>query len=1289
MKKIIILILLIIFSLSYGQTAPTVGDGSAGSPYQIATFDNLLWIQADNARWGFTYIQTANITALPSGSENWDRIGDNGDPFTGSYDGQSNTIDGLFIITGAGSTNQRGLFGVINGATLENIGIINISLTNEGTLGALVGESRGGTLTNCYSTGTVVGSGAWVGGLIGFCITSGTTISDCYSECTVTNTATRTGGLIGYIEVSSTVTDCYATGSVTGEGSTGGFIGKIYAGSINKCYSTGNVSGGVSGSFYPTGGFVGYAEHGTINECYSRGNSEGYQRVGGFVGYNKNDTRIENSYSLGDISRKSGSSDLRFGGFVGYNNGATTENCYSLGSVTSDGSINKGFVGENTGIITACFFDATVSNQTTDSEATAENTTNMQTETTFTTAGWNFTTIWEIQPGNYPSFLASASSVVETISSGEISISIRQFTQGIEVSSISRNGTELLNTSTIPDLFTLDISGSSVGAFEGWGDVNTTNTGSELNIQFSNPTNTIAFPTGLVVTVSIATNNEKSEWDISVAGLDNKSLLEVTFPKLNIKANGSDTFLRPFCSGQEIDNPLASGLNTDLLYPRGSGATMQLSAYYNNSYGIYLTPHDPTAALKSIKTIATGGGLEYFTTYPIPNKTVNGNDWQLPGYFALYTFDGNWYEAAQIYRAWASSEANYWPQTSVARTERQNKLGSIGAWAYMQTKNMATARSSIEGFHNVVDVPVGILWYDWSTNVDGADENYPNYFPEEPGMIDVVTDMQASGDIFIVPYTNGRLFDVTLPDYNTNGEPYATKDENGDVNTQTFSGNTFAVMCPTQTTWQNTLIDIQDQLTNRIGVKGSYLDQVCHALGLECMDETHGHDLGGGNFWREGYNSIVTSIQSTQPSDVFITAEGAAEYLNNELDGCYTLAWIHDNLVPVYPAVYTGQIQTFGIKSGTSNYDTPQFYAKLATIFNFGIQVGGITTSIHSDSRAIAEPARAYVRKLAKLRYKLREYMSFGKMLKPLIDVSGMGTITSDWLPGEQVRNVTVSVLQQSFWENSVGNKEVIIFTNASKTETLNFTLNYSGTAHGLTGNLKIQKVTAETDDAIVNESNSFTRNITLNPLEEEAYIIDPVNGLPVELTSFTAKPQNGVVELLWETATEVNNYGFEIERSFSHSGGNTSAKMVWNKVGFVEGHGNSNSVKEYSFIDTTIADGYRSYRLKQIDNDGGFKYSDIVIVNANKLLKTELFQNYPNPFNPTTEISFSIRVKGITSLEVYNILGQKVATIVNKELNAGSHKYQFDASRLTSGIYFYKLQSTSYSNIKKMLLIK
>ena len=189
----------------------------------------------------------------------------------------------------------------------------------------------------------------------------------------------------------------------------------------------------------------------------------------------------------------------------------------------------------------------------------------------------------------------------------------------------------------------------------------------------------------------------------------------------------------------------------------------------------------------------------------------------------------------------------------------------------------------------------------------------------------------------------------------------------------------------------------------------------------------------------------------------------------------------------------------------------------------------------------------------------------------------------------------------------------------------------------------------------------------------------------PVELTSFIAEVKQRDITLHWKTATEVNNYGFEVERASS----STTPGQDWQKVGFVQGNGNSNSPKEYSFADKELSGGKYSYRLKQIDNDGQFEYSKIVEVSVSEPTKFVLEQNYPNPFNPTTKINFSIPEVQQVQLKVYDVLGNEVATLVNEEKAPGTYEVQFNASNLTSGIYFYTLKAGSFSETKKLMLLK
>ncbi len=196
------------------------------------------------------------------------------------------------------------------------------------------------------------------------------------------------------------------------------------------------------------------------------------------------------------------------------------------------------------------------------------------------------------------------------------------------------------------------------------------------------------------------------------------------------------------------------------------------------------------------------------------------------------------------------------------------------------------------------------------------------------------------------------------------------------------------------------------------------------------------------------------------------------------------------------------------------------------------------------------------------------------------------------------------------------------------------------------------------------------------------------INSLPVELTTFTANIYGNNVSLNWQTATEVNNYGFEVERN-TPLRGEAEGRGVWEKIGFVNGNGNSNSPKNYSCEDKNVSFGKHSYRLKQIDNDGQFQYSNTIEVDFCAPQKFELSQNYPNPFNPSTTIRFNLPEASIVKLTLYNILGEEMRTLVNEYREAGAHTINFSANESISGIYIYIIEASGLTQTRKMMLIK
>jgi hypothetical protein len=203
-------------------------------------------------------------------------------------------------------------------------------------------------------------------------------------------------------------------------------------------------------------------------------------------------------------------------------------------------------------------------------------------------------------------------------------------------------------------------------------------------------------------------------------------------------------------------------------------------------------------------------------------------------------------------------------------------------------------------------------------------------------------------------------------------------------------------------------------------------------------------------------------------------------------------------------------------------------------------------------------------------------------------------------------------------------------------------------------------------------------------------YIFGDSDALPVELTSFTASLVEDEVQLNWQTATEVNNYGFQVQRNTPLSSpieGGTEGG--WEDIGFVNGNGNSNSPKSYSYTDTPTGGTSFKYRLKQIDFNGAYEYSDEVEVTLDAITEYSLEQNYPNPFNPTTTISYQIPVAGNVTLKIYDVLGKEVITLVNETQASGVYNVEFNASQLASGVYIYRLSCNDFIQMKKLLLMK
>jgi len=335
--------------------------GSAGS----TTATDLQGINGGLAGY---YVLGANIDATATSGWNsgagFSPIG----TFTGAFDGLGHTISNLYINRPA--TAAAGLFGYVNGGSISNVGLTDVSITGSDNVGGLAGVNDGG-ITNSYVTGNVSGTSYAVGGLVGW---NFGTVTNSYATANVTGTSDYVGGLVGMNDGGGSITNSYATGNVSGTSNyVGGLVGRNSA-TITNSYSTGNVSGNVSGTS---------------------------EFVGGLVGCNDNGGSITDSYATGNVT---GNSNY-VGGLVGFND-STITGSYATGAVSGAGNVG-GLVGGNTGTVSNSFWDTETSGQATSAGGTGKTTAELMTQTTYTDAGWDFLNTCYMIEGETRPFLRS------------------------------------------------------------------------------------------------------------------------------------------------------------------------------------------------------------------------------------------------------------------------------------------------------------------------------------------------------------------------------------------------------------------------------------------------------------------------------------------------------------------------------------------------------------------------------------------------------------------------------------------------------------------------------------------------------------------------------------------------------------------------------------------------------------------------------------------------------------------------------------------------------------------
>lgn len=605
---------------------------------------------------------------------------------------------------------------------------------------------------------------------------------------------------------------------------------------------------------------------------------------------------------------------------------------------------------------------------------------------------------------------------------------------------------------------------------------------------------------GLTVTVKPTLLDDRLQWSLTVDNARAEwSLLSVTAPVLQVASLGDDVsddhVLVPNGFGRAY--PVPSRPPYISRYPSG-GACMQWMAVTDETSGLYVGCHDATAGTKMViaRTMAGAGVPLSFEVFA-PDATVPGNDFAMPGEFVVAAVDGGYFPACKLYREWLDRSAPWWPEPGrFSRADVPQWVQDIQTWVLYGAGDAEKTVPPTKAFAQAMGVPTAIHWYNW--HVIPFDNDYPHYFPTKAGFRAGVRELQQAG-VRVMPYINGRLWDTDTQSFIDEAHKYATKKEDGTLYTEEYgSKQKLAPMCLATQYWQDKVQEIVLKLVGEEGVDGVYIDQVAAASPVLCYDQSHGHPLGGGHWWVDGYWQMLGELQrqiAAVHPDKMLTTESNAEAYAKYFDAYLMCNSNSDYEVPLFPAVYGGKILMFGTYMNNADWqDLTLMALRQGKLFAFGTQLWW------SDPNVIKHEAAAkWLRDLAHLRQRVNEFFVHGQMAAPPVFAEPIGRLTTDWRYGSRTTPIHTPDLWATTWrlaaEGPAISRPALLMplVNLPK-EQRTFTLQFDPATYGLkaTGKVKIERVTAAGVTETVTKQGKFALPVTLGPAEATALVITP-----------------------------------------------------------------------------------------------------------------------------------------------------------------------------------------------------
>jgi len=543
------------------------------------------------------------------------------------------------------------------------------------------------------------------------------------------------------------------------------------------------------------------------------------------------------------------------------------------------------------------------------------------------------------------------------------------------------------------------------------------------------------------ITMDLPRNIGIASWRIWV---DNNSdiwgLYEVDFPKFGgyLKSGEYDVAAPRRNWGKLFKNCRD---RMSYKYPHGWSMPMQFLCAMKETNAVYMAAHDPNAWDKSF---IIEPGKEFYIKTNVENIGVPGSDHKDPFPVMVGVYRGRWMEACKVYRKFAITA----PWTSEGKISQRKSmpqaLKDIGLW--MQVGNYIGPESGTFEEKNkpLIDaqryfgVPTAAHWYNW--HAIPFDTHYPHYFPTKPGVPDQVRDFVSRG-LVIMPYINGRIVDISNDDFDEYF-PYCAKDQMGKHYVETYGNRVKqAPMCSYTEFWQDKIADIVKRLGVEVGANAVYIDQIAAAGPVLCFDESHGHPLGGGGWWVDGYRKMLKKVQKIAHSngrEMIITTECAAEPFMDGIDAFLTWIKPDDRSVPMITAVYSGYSIYFGSPAWFEHGDRSWIMAQ-GRAFLWGSQNGWMGFELFRPEHA---KKAAYLKKIGTYRIIGKKFLTFGELVDLIEPANHIETITETWPDhGNNPRKATLPSMQGAIWRAEDGTLGIFLANYLEKDNTIEFTI--------------------------------------------------------------------------------------------------------------------------------------------------------------------------------------------------------------------------------------------------------